>query len=291
MFFATRIKAAARAVLLAVAVLPCVAHAVAPEPVIGPQLARAAHDVAAAFYRRGVVFVPGTFDQLAPASSSTDLYPAYGFAPTSGLIHWSLSDTDSDVSTACFTVQPRNMADWKSVVQAMSVSGLTPATQDCGAAATLSAPSQFPIAINAKLALDRRSVAMPTAVTPGMSIAINAAGTVTAITPGPTTVAAVLQAYSGQSSASVTLQVTNSTAMGPLSMTDISATPGFAVGATDCASLDVGQTCSIPVTFSPASGAASTAGRVRVSFIHRLADGTADATPEVTVTFFGQLLQ
>jgi hypothetical protein len=283
---------ALKGLMLVTAVLPGLARAVpAAEPVMGPQLARAAHDVTSAFYRRGAVFVPGTYDQLAAASSGADLFPAYMFAPSSGLIHWTLAAADADVSTACFTVHPQNIADWKSVVQAMSTTGLTPATSDCAGASTLTTPTQFPIAINAKLSLDRRSVPTPTAATTGLGIAINAAGTATAIAPGPTTVGVVLQAYGGQSSGTVALQVTNSTGLGPLTMTDISATPGFVLGTSDCASLDDSQACSVPVTFSPATGSVSTAGRVRLSFVHRLSDGTVDSSPELTVTVFGQVLR
>ena len=283
---------ALKSLMLVAAVLPGLARAVpAAEPVIGPQLARAAHDVTSAFYRRGAVFVPGTYDQLAAASSSADLYPAYMFAPTSGLIHWTLAAVDADVSTACFTVHPQNMTDWKSVVQAMSTTGLTPSTPNCAATSALTPPTQFPIAINAKLSLDRRSVPTPTAAAAGLGIAINASGTATAIAPGPTTVGAVLQAYGGQSSGTVALQVTNSTGLGPLALTDISATPGFVLGTSDCASLEDGQACSVPVTFSPSVGSVSTAGRVRLSFVHRLSDGTVDSSPELTVTVFGQVLR
>jgi hypothetical protein len=281
-----------KGLVLVAALLPGLARAVpAPEPVMGPQLARAAHDVTSAFYRRGAVFAPGTYDQLPAAASNADLYPAYMFAPTSGLIHWSLAAADGDVSTVCFTVHPQNMADWKSVVQAVSAAGLTASTLGCAAPSSLTTPTQFPIAINAGLSLDRRSVPTPTAATTGLGIAINASGVAKAIAPGPTTVGAVLQAYGGQSSGVVTLKVTNSTGVGPLAMTDISATPGFVLGTSDCASLEAGQACSVPVTFSPAAGSLSTAGRVRVSFVHRLPDGTVDFSPELTVTVFGQVLR
>lgn len=257
---------------------------------LGFQLARAAHDVTAAFQRRSAVFVQGTYDQLNAPAGAADLYPTYPFAPSTSRVQWTIAALDTDRSTVCFTVQPRNLTDWQSVVQGISRAGLTPATTGCAQTTGLSVPAGFPVAINANMVLDRRSVALPTAAVSGLSLSLSTDGTVTAIEPGPTSVAAILQAHAGQTSTPVTVQVTNNTAFDTLALVNITTTPGFTSGANDCAALALGQTCSVSLAFNPAQVGGSSAGRLRMTFAHHLTDGTVDALPELTVTFFGEQL-
>lgn len=272
---------------------------------LGLQLARAAHDVTAAYLRRAAVLQGGTFDQLPAAASASDLFPTYMFAPSRGRVSWTLTALDTDRSLACFQVTVGNQDEWNSVAKAMLASGIAPLVsqnQNCAAAAALTKPAGFPATVFSALTLDRRGTAAPTLASPGLAMNLVSGTTTTPVATGTGAVAAILQTSSGQKSATVTLQIVNQSSNGPLTLTGVTSTPGFETGTTNCDGLAAGRNCSVPIDFNPALASGSTAGRVRVIFGYTPAGwcnkpGThckpGDAPPvtlEVTATVYGQVL-
>jgi len=278
----------------------------AQTPTLGLQLARAAHDVTAAYLRRAAVFEAGTFDQLPAAASASDLYPAYPFAPSPGRVSWSLTALDTDRSLACFQVTVQNQDEWNSVAKAMLAPGiapLVPQSQNCSAAAVLTKPVRFPAAVFSAVTLDRRGAAAPTLADPGLGMNLVSGSTTTPVQTGPGRVAAILQSYPGQKSATVVLQVVNQTGTGPLTLTGVTSTPGFETGTTDCNGLAAGGSCSVPIDFNSTLVSGSTAGRVRVTFAytppgwcnkpgnHCKPSDLPPVTIQLTTTVYGQVLK
>ncbi|EEF26605.1 conserved hypothetical protein [Ricinus communis] len=227
------------------------------------------------------------------------------FAPSTGRVAWTLKALDADTSLACFQVAVQNQDEWNSVAEAMLTNGIAPLVAqsvNCAAATTLAKPARFPAAVFSAVTLDRRSVAAPTLADPGLGMNLVSGTTTRPVQTGPGGVAAILQAYPGQKSATVVLQVVNQTGTGPLTLTGVTTTPGFETATTDCNGLTAGRSCSVPIDFNSALVSGSTAGRVRVTFAytppgwcnkpgnHCKPSGLPPVTIELTATVYGQVL-
>lgn len=200
-----------------------------------------------------------------------ELFPTYGFEPTSSNIEWDFGYVDENVVRLCFAIPIESHGDWAAFSAIKAQHRLQITDINC------EAPRSFnPVALGHQRQviyvykdLDRRHAALPSKVSSDLGISLVHGEFEYPIPEEVNTPLARIKVRAAETSEPVTLWIKNTTNFEAIQVQGAYADPNWEFIDNTCGLLLQGSGCRVDVVFhAPADFTKAQAGQIRIAFNH-----------------------